>query len=318
MRKMVVLVKMIILGVLACALTAPAAAAIESDNETTFILLAQARFKEFKPLPGEKVVRGELLKIDKDAYVVKDTEGKEVQFKINEQTIVREDFKPGDRIQAHVTPEGWASVVKYVSPDKTEGQHQDVQRPQRGVIEQGELSPESKTAQLLPGHRVVTGIVEEVKADMARVRVDTGDLTTRPLSLKQGQEKGIHSLKEGDRVELIINSENGLVDYHREGEPGQHRVLRGRVAKIAEDVEWAEIIGENGEKERYPIQSEARPRIKKVYTGAPALFLIGEANNVLDAVAENTSEIELPAKTEPDKTKQTDKKSSDTGKPHQR
>jgi exosome complex RNA-binding protein Csl4 len=315
MRKIVVLGKMVVLGIIAWSMAASAALALQSDKETSFVLLAQARFKEFKPLPGEQVIQGQISKIEKEAYVIKDADGKEVRLKVTEQTILREDFKPGDRVQAHVNESGVASVIKYMPVDKKE---QQTQRPQRGVMEQGELSPESKTAQLLPGHRVVTGTVEEVKADMARVRVDTGDLTTRPLSLKQGQEKGIHSLKEGDRVELIINSENGLVDYHREGHPGVHRVLRGRVAEIAEGVEWAEIIGENGDKARYPVQSEARSRIKKVYTGAPALFLIGEANNVLDAVAENTTEIQLPAKKEPEKNKELDKKSSDPGKQGQR
>jgi hypothetical protein len=303
-----VMLKILFLSVLAWALAAPSL--VQSSPpaaDSGSVIVAQGKFKEFKPMPGEQVIRGQILKIDKDAFLIKDTDGKEVRLKITEQTIVRAEFKPGDRIQAHVDEAGVVTVIKYMT-EKMEGQQTpgaklppDTKAPQAAAIPRPDQTEEP---QLLPGHRVVKGTVEEVKGDMARVNL--GDLKTRPLSLKQGQEKGIESLKEGDRVEIVINSENGVVDYHREGQPHQHRILRGRVAEVAEGIEWALIIEESGKKERYAVQPEARSRIKKVYTGAPAVFLIGEANNILDAVAENNPEIQLPIK-------ELDKKSSETG-----
>jgi hypothetical protein len=302
------MVKMLFLTIVVWALTGPSIAQSSPPAaDGGSVILAQGKFKEFKPMPGEQVIRGQILKIDKDAYLIKDTDGKEVRLKVTEQTILRAEFKPGDRIQAHVDKAGVVTVIKYMT-EKMEGQQTpgaklppDTKAPQAAATPRPD---QAEQAQLLPGHRVVKGTVEEVKGDMARVNL--GDLKTRPLSLKQGQEKGIHTLKEGDRVEIVINSENGVVDYHREGEPLHHRVIRGRVADVAEGVEWALVIEESGKKERYPVQPEARSRIKKVYTGAPAVFLIGEANNILDAVAENNPEIQLPIK-------ELDKKSSETG-----
>ncbi len=266
--------------------------------DTGMIILAQARFKEFKPLPGEEVIRGEILKIEKEAYVIKDTDGKEVRLKVTDQTIVRDEFKPGDKVQAHVDKSGVASVIKYMPPDKMEGQRspgtgRDSKAPQSGVMPH--TDQKASDLQLLPGHTIVRGTVEEIKGEM--IRVNLGDLKTRPLSLKQAQDQGAASLKEGDQVNIIINSENGIVDFYREGSPPKHRILHGRIAEIADDVEWAEILTDDGEKKRLGVQSEARSRIKRAYTGAPAMFLVGE-DKILDAVPENASEIQLPAGTE--------------------
>jgi hypothetical protein len=262
------------------------------------IILAQARFKEFKPMPGEQVVRGQVQKIEKDAITIKSTDGKDVRLKVTDQTILRDDFKPGDRVQAHVNEAGVVTVIKIMMPEKMEGQQtpgarlpQDAQAPQAGVKAHSDLTNASDT-QLLPGHTIVKGTVEEIKGEM--IRVNLGDLKTRPLSLKQAQSQGVASLKEGDSVNIIINAENGVVDFYREGDTPKHQILHGRVADIAEDVEWAVILTDNGEKKRMGVQSEARPRIKRAYTGAPAMFLVAE-DKILDAVPENASEVQLPA-----------------------
>jgi ribosomal protein L21E len=296
-----------LIALLVCATPLLAQPLVPADSGV--IVLAQARFKEFKPLPGEQVIRGEILKIEKGTYVIKDKDGKEVRLKVTDQTIVRDEFKPGDKVQAHVNEAGVASVIKYMPPDRMEGQRapgtgQDSKAPQAGVKPHADPSNASGT-QLLPGHTIVKGTVEEIKGEM--IRVNLGDLKTRPLSLKQAQDQGIASLKEGDTVNIIINAENGVVDFYREGNTPKHRILHGRVAEIAADVEWAEIIADNGEKVRLGVQSEARSRIKRAYTGAPAMFLLGE-NKILDAVPENVSEIQLPAGTEKATGKETTKK----------
>jgi hypothetical protein len=279
---------------------------VPADNEV--IILAQARFKEFKPLPGEQVIRGEILKIEKEAYVIKDTDGKEFRLKVTDQTIIRDEFKPGDKVQAHVDKSGAASVIKYMPPDRAEGQRspgtgRDSKGTQSGVMTHED--PKASDTQLLPGHTIVKGTVEEIKGEM--IRVNLGDLKTRPLSLKQAQDQGTASLKEGDNVNIIINAENGVVDFYREGNRPKHQILHGRIAEIADDVEWAVILTDNGEKKRMGVQSEARSRIKRAYTGAPAMFLIGE-DKILDAVPENTTEIQLPAGQEKESGKETTKK----------
>jgi hypothetical protein len=297
-----------LIAMLTC--TAPVLAQPLVPADSGMIILAQARFKEFKPLPGEKVVRGQVVKLEKEALTIKDEDGKDVRLKLSDQTLVRDDFKQGDRVQAHVNEAGVVTVIKIMMPEKMEGQQtpgarlpQTAQAPQRGVLPHTDLK--ASDTQLLPGHTIVKGIVEEIKGEM--IRVNLGDLKTRPLSLKQAQSQGVASLKEGDSVNIIINAENGIVDFYREGDRPKHRILHGRVADIADDVEWAEILTDTGEKKRLGVQSEARPRIKRVYSGAPAMFLVGE-DKILDAVPENSTEIQLPAGQEKETDKETTKK----------
>jgi hypothetical protein len=292
MRHVLTLVVALVVGGIAGVVNAEPASQQEPSSS---LVIAQARFKEFKPLEGEQAVRGEILKVDNNTYFIKDPNGRELHIKINEQTILRADFKPGDWIQAHVNAENVASVIKYMPAADIE-QTRGARPPVDSTIPQPSALPHDalkKSSDLLPGHQVVVGTVDEVKGEMARVKL--GDLATRSLPLKPVKEKG-EQLKPGDRVEMIINTDNGLVDYHLAGEPRHHRIFRGRVAEVAEGVETALIVGDNGEKLQYPVQSEARSRIKRVFDGAPALFLVGEANSILDAVPENMPEVQLPVK----------------------
>jgi len=261
------------------------------------VVLAQARFKEFKPMPGEKVVRGEVLRTGTDALVIKDTDGKELSVKVDRKTITLAEFKPGDRVQAHVNEEGYASVIKYVTPDEKEAkgepgalQSQESKRPQAAEVPHQTLRGQGHAA-LLPSQRVIIGIVEELRGDLIKVR--TGEIETLHLSTKQGREKGIE-LKKGDHVEIIVNSDNAVVDYHPAGQPASHQIIRGRVAELADGVEWAVIVTDAGDRMKFPVQGNVRSRLKQVFTGAPAVFLLGENNDIIDALALNDPKMELP------------------------
>jgi hypothetical protein len=270
-------------------------AALAADKPS--VVLTQARFKEFKPMPGEKVVRGEVLRAGTDTFVIRDIDGKELSVKVDQKTITLAEFKPGDRVQAHVNEEGYASVIKYVTPDEKEAkgepgalQSQDSQRPQAAEVPHQTLRGQG-SAKLLPSQRVIIGIVEELRGDLVKVR--TGEIETLHLSTKQGREKGI-DLKKGDHVEIIVNSDNAVVDYHPVGDPASHKIIRGRVAELADGVEWAIIVTDAGDRVKYPVQGNVRSRLKQVFTGVPALFLIGENNDIIDALALNDKKIEQP------------------------
>jgi len=108
------------------------------------------------PIPdGQKIMRerlqGELVKIDGDTYVVKDTiTGKETSFHIDKNSTqlgkdrARMDgnFKVGDRIEAQITPDGHATFVQSMadpvvagttaSPDDLARQNREEQRRLQG------------------------------------------------------------------------------------------------------------------------------------------------------------------------------------------
>ena len=67
---------------------------------------------------SQTVVKGDLLKIDGEFYVVKDTAGKEVRLHVDKTSQLDGTFKAGDKIEAQATDKGHASSIKLVQPTK--------------------------------------------------------------------------------------------------------------------------------------------------------------------------------------------------------
>lgn len=66
--------------------------------------------------PGTQTVKGDLLKIDGDYYVVKDMAGKEVRLHVDKTSQLDGAFKAGDKIEAQATDKGHASSIKQATP----------------------------------------------------------------------------------------------------------------------------------------------------------------------------------------------------------
>lgn len=68
--------------------------------------------KAGKEAAGAKTVNGEVLKIEGENYVVKDSAGKEVKLHVNAQTKKDGDIKVGDKIEAQADGSGHATSIK--------------------------------------------------------------------------------------------------------------------------------------------------------------------------------------------------------------
>ena len=66
--------------------------------------------------PSSQTVKGDLLKIDGEYYVVKDTAGKEVRLHVDKTSQLDGTLKAGDKIEAQATDKGHASSIKQVKP----------------------------------------------------------------------------------------------------------------------------------------------------------------------------------------------------------
>jgi hypothetical protein len=66
--------------------------------------------------PSTQTVKGDLLKIDGEFYVVKDTTGKEVRLHVDKTSQLEGIFKAGDKIEAQATEKGHASSIKQAKP----------------------------------------------------------------------------------------------------------------------------------------------------------------------------------------------------------
>lgn len=142
-----------------------------------------------------------------------------------------------------------------------------------------ELEPSH--GQLLPGDRVLLGTVEEVRSDQARV--DTGELQPRFIPMGVRKEKGLPTLKQGDRVEITVNEQNLLVDVHMAGEASSHKIVEGQLAgNLETGHDKAVIRTSDGAEQSHFIRPVARSKVASVPVGVDAVFLIDELDKIVD------------------------------------
>ena len=65
--------------------------------------------------PGPQSIRGDLLKIEGDFYVVKDMSGKETRMHVDQTTTLDGGFKTGDKVEAQVTDKGHAFSINHAN-----------------------------------------------------------------------------------------------------------------------------------------------------------------------------------------------------------
>jgi len=58
------------------------------------------------------VVEGEVIKMDRDFYLVKDRSGKEIKIQLDQRTNLDGNLQVGDKIIAHIEPQGYAHSIK--------------------------------------------------------------------------------------------------------------------------------------------------------------------------------------------------------------
>jgi uncharacterized protein YdeI (BOF family) len=78
--------------------------------------MASFSFAADMAAPSTQTVKGDLLKIDGEFYVVKDTSGKEVRLHVDKTSQLDGTFKAGDKIEAQATDKGHASSIKQAKP----------------------------------------------------------------------------------------------------------------------------------------------------------------------------------------------------------
>ena len=148
----------------------------------------------------------------------------------------------------------------------------------------------TKGSESLSGERVLSGTVEEVRGEQAKV--DTGEGQPRYLPMNLRDEKGLPPLKNGDRVQITVNDQNLIVDVHLAGEESHHRTVHGVLAQpLVTGHEKAVIQLKEGQQESHKISSMARSKVASIPVGANATFLIDEMDQIVDATFENQTTV---------------------------
>lgn len=162
----------------------------------------------------------------------------------------------------------------------------DKSKPQSTMEQEKKDGGEHQQFTLLPGHRVIKGVVDSVKADQAKVNSgDTGEISPRYLSLERAKEKGF-TLKQGDKVTIMVNDKNHVVDYHLTGGEGHshHQIVKGKLAQpLKVGQEQAIIKTKDGKEQSFAVRPLARSEVAAIPFDTDGLFLIDETHKIASA-----------------------------------
>ena len=78
--------------------------------------MASLSFAADMAAPSTQTVKGDLLKVEGEFYVVKDMAGKEVRLHVDKTTMVDGAIKVGDKVEARATEKNHALSIKHVRP----------------------------------------------------------------------------------------------------------------------------------------------------------------------------------------------------------
>ena len=101
---------------------------------------------------------------------------------------------------------------------------------QPGAAHAGTTGATERTV-LLSDDRLVRGTVQDVKS--GQIQINIGELMPVFLSVEAAREKGMSSLKRGDKLTMVVSGENEFIDFHLADQPGWDRVLKGHLIQPA-------------------------------------------------------------------------------------
>jgi hypothetical protein len=78
--------------------------------------MASLSFAADMAAPNTQTVKGDLLKIDGEFYVVKDISGKEIRLHVDKTTTIDGAIKVGDKVEAQATEKNHAGSIRHVQP----------------------------------------------------------------------------------------------------------------------------------------------------------------------------------------------------------
>ncbi|WP_447985213.1 hypothetical protein [Nitrospira sp. Nam74] len=161
--------------------------------------------------------------------------------------------------------------------------------------------PHEGESKILQGERHVRGTVEEIKG--GQLQLNTGEVQPRFIPLKAAKEKGLPEIKIGDVIELTINDQNLLVDYHVVDESGQplghtkHQIVKGQIAQpLVIGHDRALIRTEDGKELSFVIRTQARSKMASIPVGVEAVFMVDETNKIVDVNFANKEATEQAGK----------------------
>lgn len=137
-----------------------------------------------------------------------------------------------------------------------------------------------QTETQLAGNRLVTGRVKEIRGN--QMEVDIGNPKSLYVPMKPATDKG-QTFKPGDLIVITLNDHNALVDYHHPGESSHHQIIEGKLeTPLTVGLDNAVIVTSQGTK-TFVVAERAKSKLVTIPLGVPAVFLVDETGQLVDA-----------------------------------
>jgi hypothetical protein len=127
------------------------------------------------------------------------------------------------------------------------------------------------------GHKIVSGVVKEVKSDVYTVTTPTGMLT---LNQNTAERHGHGVPKVGDELTLLVDENNAVIDAHPKGQEGRHEFVTGKLIRLDPMDKRVRLSTPQGEK-TFPLE-RLEVKTKGLEEGAPITVEVNEAGTAID------------------------------------
>ena len=128
-------------------------------------------------------------------------------------------------------------------------------------------------------HQELSGVVTKIDSGIIFIKTPHA---VRTISPNKGDRMGLHDVRIGDQVILVVDTGNVLIDVHKVGDPIHgHQVVSGTLQYA--DPFWKEIQVSTPEGiKRFDVDSLSGSKLSVFGEGAPVTLELDEDNVMID------------------------------------
>lgn len=125
-------------------------------------------------------------------------------------------------------------------------------------------------------HMQLNGMVAKIQSNVVFAKT--------PWGLRMiGTTKQLHDVGIGDRVAILLNEDNNIIDVHKDGEPApRHTVVNGHLIGSTPAKNTIRLWTSEGKKV-LPVATSAIARFNAIPVGSPVAVEVNERGQVIDA-----------------------------------
>jgi hypothetical protein len=127
------------------------------------------------------------------------------------------------------------------------------------------------------GHKIVSGVVKDVKSDVYTVTTPTGLLT---LNQNAAERHGHGVPKVGDQLTLLVDENNAVIDVHPKGQEGKHVFVTGKLIRLDRMDKRVRLSTPQGER-TFPLE-RLELKAKGLEEGTQITVELNEAGTAID------------------------------------